>query len=292
MHQAIYQSPDYLCITQMLKATPVEEAGRRFVYIEASNEALDIQNEVVLAKALKDSAEYYLQYGNIDLDHVTQIGAKSNIKNYHFYEIGRPLEVQIDGTRTFVKGEIFSGEGDSVEKANMFWDSLTKQTPAQRWYPSIGGSVLAKSEDFDASIQAKKTVVSEVRWSNIGFSKTPVNDSVAGVATVPIGALAKSFNGFGFDINKALEAGYGTDSANLTGGGALRTQSLHGAPVNYWDFRDTMAADMLQRKLKDPDVERMVGYAVSQYKLTHAKASKWVEKFMNDMHTELKRRSK
>ena len=292
MNLQLQQTPSHLCITQMLKATPVEESGKRFVYIEASNEALDIQNEVVMAKALKDSAEYYLKFGNIDLDHITQIGAKQSIKDYHFYEIGRPVDVKIDGTKTFVKGEIFSGEGQSAERANQFWDSLTKQSPAQRWYPSIGGSVLGKSEEFDPETHEKRTLVTEVRWTNIGFSKTPVNANVAGVATVPIGALAKSFSGIGFDIAKALEAGYGSDSADLSGGGALRKQSLHGSPINYWDFRDTLAGAMVQKKLKNPGVKSMIEFAVDQLNLNRAKASEWVERFMNDMKAELKRRSK
>jgi len=288
----LFQEQKHLCITQMLKATPAEESGRRFVYIEASNEALDIQNEIVLSKALKDSAEYYLKYGNIDLDHITQIGAKSNIKDYHFYEIGKPIDVKIDGTKTFVKAEIYSGEGSSVERANKFWDSLTNQTPPQRWYPSIGGSILQKSEDFDAEAGEKRVLVTEVRWTNIGFSKTPVNANVAGVATVPIGALAKSFSGAGFDIEKALEAGYGTDSASLTGGGALRIQSLHRKPVNYWDFRESLGAAVVDRMIKNPGAASMIEFAVNQLKLNRAKASEWVERFMSDVKADLKRRAK
>ena len=43
---------DWLSIPDMLKATPAEESGKRYLYLEASNEARDYQGEVVLAKAL------------------------------------------------------------------------------------------------------------------------------------------------------------------------------------------------------------------------------------------------
>ncbi len=38
----------------MLKATASTEGGRRFLYLEASNEGVDQQAEVVAAKALAD----------------------------------------------------------------------------------------------------------------------------------------------------------------------------------------------------------------------------------------------
>jgi hypothetical protein len=93
-------SPDYLSIGSMLKATPVLESGQRLIYLEASNESLDQQNEVVLQKALKDSADWFLRYGNLDTDHITMLGKPNPAKGHpgipdsQYYEIGRPLEVR------------------------------------------------------------------------------------------------------------------------------------------------------------------------------------------------------
>ena len=76
-----------------LKASPAEESGERMLYMEASNEDLDHQSEIVLQKALGDSAGYFLRHGNVDLSHYSLLGPKSGIPNHLEYEIGKPVEV-------------------------------------------------------------------------------------------------------------------------------------------------------------------------------------------------------
>ena len=117
--------PDVLCITDLLKATPRVEDGQRVIYIEASNEAVDHQGEVVMAKALADSADYYLRHGNLDIDHYTLIGPRMGLRDSNLYEIGRPLEVSSRDGKTFVKGVVYSGTGPAAEQANIFWSSMT-----------------------------------------------------------------------------------------------------------------------------------------------------------------------
>jgi hypothetical protein len=190
---------EFIAFPSLLKATPSEEGGERFIYFEASNEALDQQGEVVLAKALEASADYYRQYGNVDLEHYTQIGARAGIANPHLYEIGRPVEVKIREPRTFVKAQIFRGEGEVAEKANHVWQSLTAISPPQRWYPSVGGAVLEKSQEVDGKTGDKRTVIRRVRWTNVGLSKTPVNQAVPTVSTVPVGTFSKALGAFVVD---------------------------------------------------------------------------------------------
>jgi hypothetical protein len=277
----------------MLKATPMQEGGKRFVYIEASNEVLDQQNEVVMQKALADSSDWYLKYGNLDIDHYTQIGAKAGIPDYPMYEIGLPVDVKFADGKTFVKGEIFSGSGPSAAKANQFWGSLTETNPPARWYPSVGGNVLEKAVEIDAKTKSRKVYIKKVRWSNIGFSKTPVNQTVPTVATVPFGALAKSWGAAGLDFAKAIEAGYGTDSASLTGGAALREQSLDHGPENYFDFRNRLANDMRSGAIgNNPGVQDLVRHCVKKFNLSLDEAAEWVERFARDLKTGLNQRSK
>ena len=282
------EAPDYLILADLLKATPAEEGGQRFVYLEASNEALDQQGEVVLARALKESADYYLRYGNVDLEHYTQLGAKAGIKDYHLYEIGRPVEVRVNEPRTFVKAQLFQGEGAVAEKANHVWESLTSVSPPQRWYPSVGGAVLEKGAEIDPETRAKKAVVRRVRWTNVGLSKTPVNQTVPTVAALPFGAFAKCFcPGTGcWDIGKAMEAGYGTDVAALTGGGALRRQSLDKKPQatlpGYWDFRERLSGDLLARRIKNGTAAGLVAHAVAHYGVDEDTAAEWTERWMRD----------
>lgn len=220
------QDTSFFSLDLMMKATPREEGGQRVIYCEASNETLDAQNEVVLQKALADSMEYMLARGNFDIDHITMVGAKNGIPDYMLFEIGRPLEINFHDGKTFVKGFIYHGDGPAAERANYFWSSLTDVHPPQQWFPSVGGSVLGRDVSFDPITKSRKVAVSKVRWSNIGYSKQPVNQTVPGVQTVPIGVFAKCCTPGGIDLSKALEAGYGTDSAALTDGAALRVQSL------------------------------------------------------------------
>lgn len=268
----------------LLKATPATEGAERFIYIEASNEQKDQQNEVVLAKALADSAEYYLKFGNLDIDHYTQIGAKQGIPDYPAYEIGVPVAVRIENNTTFVKGHIKSGEGPAALKANLFWSSLTDVNPPERWYPSVGGAVMGKEIAIDPISKARHAVINKVRWTNIGFSKTPVNANLSTVSTAAFGPLAKSWAA----MFKGLEAGGGSDVAALTGGAALRMQSLDQQLMSYWDFRDQLANAVMNGEVKEMTQAGFIQFAQERFDLPAAKASEYVENFLTDLQGALK----
>lgn len=280
----------YLSIPDMLKATPSQEGDRRYLYLEASNEARDFQGEIVLAKALAESADYFRDYGNLDIQHRSMIGLANGDRDYHLHEIGRPDQVRADGSRTFVKGEIFSGDTPVAECANAFWDSITKLKPAQRWYPSVGGKIQGADRSIDPETKELRRTITKVMWCNIGFSRTPVNPKVPTVSTVPFGVLAKCWGSDGLDLTKALEAGYGTDSATLTGGAALRKQSLDRRPQTYWDVRDRLAKDLTSRKVK-PDAAAMAAHARDTYGIDHADAAEHVERFFKDIESSRKRKT-
>ena len=284
--QLLANCPDFISLGALLKASPVTEGGERICYLEASNEGLDQQAEVVAAKALADSAGYFLRYGNIDIDHYTMIGAKAGIPDYALYEIGQPLDVVQRGGTTFVKSRIYAGDGPAAERANYFWSSLTDINPPARWYPSVGGAVLEKAIEIDPASQVRKAIVKRVRWSNIGMSKTPVNQHVGTCATVPIGAFAKSMTATGgFDIAKALSAGYGTDSADLTGGGAMRKQSLHGSVHDYYEAKDMLARAIRKGvvSVKAPRAHELLGYLTRTLGVSADTAAEYVERFMRDL---------
>lgn len=284
--------PDYLSVSQLLKATPVTEGTDRFVYLEASKETRDQQGEVVLSKALQDQSAYFLKFGNLDIDHYTQIGAKLGIPNYEAYEIGRPVDVRVRDGVTFVKGQIYSGDGPAADKANTFWSSLTQLNPPARWYPSVGGAVVAKSTTIDPETHAKRVVVEKVRWTNIGFSKTPVNADLDTVQTVPFGALAKSWNGSGFDMAKALTAGYGTNSASMQGGSALREQSLYGAggsdDADFYQMADKFADAIRSGKVRSFNVPSLVTAARRLLGLSDDDAVEFVGRFLAVLKRELR----
>lgn len=290
--------PDFFSIESMLKATPAMESGERFIYMEASNEHRDLQQERVLAKALEESAGYYTKFGNVDIDHYSLLGKPNPKMGYpgipspELYEIGRPVQVRVDGSRTFVKAQLYAGTAETAKNANMVWDSMTRQNPPARWYPSVGGVPLAKSVQIDPNSGERTAVVERVRWTNIGLSRTPVNDSVPVAQAIPFGILAKSLlPGGGFFFHKGLEAGYGTDSATLTGGAALRKQSLHGAGgntphpiVRYFDLRERLAGAVRSGEVSEkPSAKDMVSYCAEKFGLSLDEAAEYVERFMRDL---------
>ncbi len=283
----------FLSFPGLLKATPSVEAGERFVYFEASNESRDLQGEVVLAKALAESATYFKAFGNIDVDHVTQIGAKAGIPDYLLFEIGKPVEVRTDAPSTFVKAQIYRGEGQMAKKANQVWESLTEITPPARWYPSVGGGVLEKAQVRDSETGEMHTVVRKVRWTNVGLSRTPVNHTVGTVGTVPMAQLAKSWGaeGLEIDLNKALDTGaYQTDAATMTGGAALAKQSLYRGIQSYWDFRDRMGHDLAKHVVSgEPDA--IIDRAHAHYGIDPATAGLWAERLKADIKRGLADRS-
>lgn len=271
--------PDHIRFESMLKATPAEEAGQRFIYLEASREERDQQNEIVLQKALGDSAEHFMKFGNIDIDHMTipTVAKRHGIENPEMWEVGTPVEVKFRDGGTFVKARLYSGDTPLAAKANMVWDSMTKLNPPKRWYPSVGGSVLEKAIRIDPETQQRVAVVSKVRWTNLAISQQPVNQHVGGISTVPFGALAKSWVGGELQIAKALEAGYGSDVASLTGGSALRIQSLDGRPQSYEEFRDRLADKLAN--------------CGQEFGLSSDEAAEWVSRFMRDLKTGLRSKS-
>lgn len=277
--------PDYISVGGLLKASPMEEGGKRILFIEASNEDVDHQNEIVLQKALQDSAEYYLRHGNIDLSHYSLLGPKSGIANFMEFEIGKPIAVQVDGKRTFVKAELYQGESPMAKNAEMVWDSITKQSPPSRWYPSVGGSVLAKSVRIDPETTNKVAVIEKVRWNNIALDRCPVNRTVPEVSTAPVGVFAKSLGGI--VMAKTLTAGYGTDSASLTGGGAMRLQSLQGVPVTYLDFRDRFA-DLVRTMRVGKELRDLVRVAVNHLGMPEDTAKRFVTQFIYDLKQRVK----
>lgn len=280
---------EYLSVPDMLKATPAQEGDRRFLYLEASNEARDYQGEVVLAKALADSADYFAQYGNLDIQHRSMIGLANGDRDYHLHEIGRPESVKADGTRTFVKGEIFRGDTPVAECANAFWDSITKLQPPQRWYPSVGGKIEGAERTIDPVSKELRRTITKVVWCNIGFSRTPVNPKVPTVSTVPFGILAKAWGSHGFTLTKDMQAGYGTDSATLTGGAALRKQSLDRKPQTYWDIRDRLAKDISSKSCA-ANPQAMTRHISEHYGVADADAAEHVERFLGDIKDSLNRR--
>ncbi len=273
----------------MMKASPVEEGGERFVYIEASKESRDQQGEIVLAKALQESVDIFRKFGVVDLDHksMPSVAKMYGITAPEEWIIGQPIEVRFQGDMTFVKAHLRRGDTALAERANRVWDGLTKVTPPDRYYASVGGSVLGREVRIDPMTKARVPVITKTRWNNLALSLNPVNPDLNPASTTPVGTFAKALGGF--VVAKALEAGYATDSAAMTGGQALGMQSLDRRPKSYFDARNRISAAMTSGKIKNPGMKEIMGFAQKEFGMSLEESAEFCERFLRDIHSNLKR---
>ena len=169
------------CGCQFAKAIPRIEGGERVLYLEASSQARDLQDERILAEALAESKDYFLRYGRIDLDHASIWQAiresKLDPQNPYAREIGQPKEVRIKDEngdpKIYVKAEIFRSSdpnNEMAKAANWFWDSL-QVSPPVRWFPSVAGTLLGAKHDQDPDGR-KIRVIHKIRWHSIALTAT------------------------------------------------------------------------------------------------------------------------
>lgn len=289
--QLLATIPDFVSFETLMKATPMQEGDKRIIYIEASKESRDQQGEIVLAKALKESEAVFRKFGEIDLDHksMPSIAARYGISDPDNWVIGQPLDVSFTNNSTLVKAQLRTGNSPLAERANLVWEGMTKVYPPDRYYASVGGQVTGREVRFDPVTKSKVPVITGTRWNNLALTKNPVHGDLAQVGLSPVGTFAKSLDGF---VLKTLTAGYGTDSANLTGGESMRKQSLQGAPVNYFDFRNKLAEHLRSGQVgKNPGAREIVQHCSKIFGLSPGDASEYVERFYRDLKTGLNKRS-
>jgi len=202
--------------------------------------------------------------------------------------IGQPMDVSFVGDTTIVKAQLRRGDSPLAARANKVWEGLTKISPPDRYYASVGGAVTGREVRLDPLTKSKVPVITGTRWNNLALSLTPVHAGLDPASTTPIGTFAKSLDGF---VLKTLTAGYATDSANLTGGAAMRKQSLHGAPVNYFDFRNKLADHLRTGKVAGTGARAIVQHCSKIFGLSLGDASEYVERFYRDLKTGLNKRS-
>jgi hypothetical protein len=273
--QLLSSIPDYMVFGTMLKATPATEGDQRIIYVEASKESKDIEGEIVLSKALKESAEYFIKFGILDLDHksMPSVAQKFGLTAEE-WAIGQPMDVKFNGDTTVVKARLYGGDTPLAAKANNVWDGLTKLNPPARYYASVGGTVLGREIRIDPKNGDRIPVITKTRWNNLALSATPVHPGLDVASAAPMGVFAKSLNGY--VMSKALEASYATDMSAMTGGSAFGQQSIDTGVQSYFDFRERLSEAIRSHKVG----RDITNYAIRTFGLSHEQASDWVEKFL------------
>jgi hypothetical protein len=182
----------------------IDENGNFIFEVEASNENLDIQKQIVLQRALLESKDHFLSNGVVSYDHLhKRRGQDGQIISDPAMIIGEPVEVRTEGTRTIVRGILYK----SNEIAQDIWKKLKDKS--SRVKASIGGIFPKVVKD---AASGKEKIVS-VLWNDLALTFSPINSTVAP-------AFAKSYLE-PFELAKALMAGAGMDHKTFTNGRAI-----------------------------------------------------------------------
>lgn len=184
---------DGICISipAIIKSEMIN--GDRIIEVQASSEEVDQEGDVILQKALLDSAPYFIATGHLDIDHISELGHRYGIKNPESYIIGKPLEVIDKGKgHTYVKSKIYkNADNENNPKLytyDMVWASLHTDPPTQ-WSASIFGypksdAFVDCSEEFCEGTNATRYLVKGMDWHSLALTKNPVNNTLKGFARI------------------------------------------------------------------------------------------------------------
>jgi hypothetical protein len=186
----------------MVKA--VQTDGRRVISVQASSEAVDAEGDVIRQCSLLGSAKSFLNNGHIDIDHISEIGARFGVVNPSDYIIGKPLEAKdIGGGRTEVIAELFPAlpGATTKSKADTAWESILAEPTV--WKASIYGFPtsrgiqdcrITKSSQYPS---ATRYIVSELDWKSLALTKTPVNGSLGSAQILTMKSFAWGMKSIG-----------------------------------------------------------------------------------------------
>jgi len=197
------------------------------IFLEASNEMPDSDEEMVLQKALEDQAKDYLRKGVLSWDH------QHKLQKDPKFIVGEPVDVAFSKAQkmsTMIKGRLY--------EKNDYAQSIIKmlQSGTTRLGASIGGAVVTKSEAYNENIKKAIPVIQKIKWDEVAITHKPVNQETLGQVTyTKFREFGKSFM-FTEEMNKALMAGGGVDASTFTGGRTLIPESIgrYVKDSNFW----------------------------------------------------------
>ncbi|MDR0475045.1 MAG: hypothetical protein LBH43_15400 [Treponema sp.] len=206
-----------------------DENGNFIFEVEASNENLDLQGQVVLQRALLGSKDHFLSDGVISYDHLhKRRGLDGQTISDPAMVIGEPMEVRTDGKKTIVVGKLYKSNEIAQNLIQKLKDGST------RIKASVGGIFPKIIKDAKTGVEK----ITSVLWNDLALTFAPVN------ATVSAANFARSMNPDEFV--KALNAGTGTDSAEYTGGRALIPEDMEHGTVNLMESANSEYVDQIR----------------------------------------------
>jgi hypothetical protein len=192
------------------KAEKTDENGNFIFEVEASNENLDLQGQVVLQRALLGSKDHFLNEGVISYDHLhKRRGQNGEVIPDPSMIIGEPIDVKTEGKRTIVVGKLYKSNEIARDIIQKLKDGST------RVRASVGGIFPKIVKDTKSGIEK----ITSVLWNDLALTFAPVNATVS-----PVSNFVRSMEPYEFV--KALSAGSGTDHQTFTDGRAMIPENM------------------------------------------------------------------
>ena len=214
----------YLNLVIRKSAGKTDEFGNYIFEVEASNENIDLQDQIVLQNALMESKDEFLRGGVISYDHLhKQTDANGLVISDPSMVIGEPIDVTFDTKTksTVVKGKLYATNEKAKEIINMLKAGST------RVRASVGGIFPKIIKNAESGIEK----ITHVLWNDLALTVAPVNNSVGSASLVKSLSAQEFVSSLPEEIKKALSAGYGTDASAMSGGRALIPENVGGQTI-------------------------------------------------------------
>ena len=215
----------------------VDDFGNYLFEVEASNENLDLQNQIVLQNALMESKEEFLKGGVISYNHLhKRKDENGNVIADDSMIIGEPVDVLFDEKtkKTIVKGKLYA----TNEKAKDIIKML--KAGSTRVRASVGGIFPKVIKNVKTGVEK----ITHVLWNDLALTTMPVNNTVGYAVFAKSMTSAQFVESLPIEIKKSLCAGYNTDSATTTGGQALIPEDTNTKTIDATEKSQTAEADV------------------------------------------------
>ena len=215
----------------------VDDFGNYLFEVEASNENLDLQNQIVLQNALMESKEDFLKGGVISYNHLhKRKDENGNVIADDSMIIGEPVDVRFDEDtkKTIVKGKLYATNERAKEIIKMLKAGST------RVRASVGGIFPKVIKNVKTGVEK----ITHVLWNDLALTTMPVNNTVGYAVFAKSLSAAEFVESLPIEIKKSLCAGYSTDSATTTGGQALIPEDTNTKTIDATEKSQTAEADV------------------------------------------------
>jgi hypothetical protein len=160
----------YLNLILRKSTGETDEDGNYIFEVEASNENIDLQKQIVLQRALLESKEDFLKVGIVSFDHLhKRRGEDGQVISDPSMIIGEPIEVRTEGKSTIVKGKLYHNNDKARDIIKLL------KAKSTRIKASVGGIFPKIIKDAKTGVEK----ITRVFWNDLALTPSPVNHTVS-----------------------------------------------------------------------------------------------------------------